>query len=81
VKREKPDYYDALEFDNKRKSATATPTRSDFRGLRAILNFNPWPPGVNFTPRGGIYSLGEMFTPCSPPGVNFLYLLFRRMEG
>ena len=27
VKREKPDYYDALEFDNKRKSTT-TPTRS-----------------------------------------------------
>ena len=31
VKREKPDYYDALEFDNKRKttttSTTSTPTR------------------------------------------------------
>ncbi len=28
VKREKPDYYDALEFENKRK-ATTTPTRLD----------------------------------------------------
>jgi hypothetical protein len=34
-----------------------------------------------FAPRGKLCPLGEMFTPSFTPGVNTIYIQFRRMKG